>query len=94
MSIRESGMNLDTVLFRTTSDFEMSMMKPEELVRAYRDSKRAYGDLRLVFERLTKARAKMYERGVTYRYNGAGNPESLAFIVIDEKKAKGELRKP
>ena len=36
-------------------------MKPDELIRAYRDSKRAYGDLRLVFERLRKARAKIYE---------------------------------
>ncbi len=61
LTVKVNGLNSDVAFSRTTSEFEISMMRPEELVKAYRDSKGAYGDLRLVFERLRKARGKMYE---------------------------------
>ena len=61
LTIKLNGLDLDIALSRATSEFEMLMMRPEELIRAYGDSKRAYGGLRLVFERLRKTRAKVYE---------------------------------
>jgi len=95
LSIRESGMNLDAAFSRTTSDFEMLMMRPEELIKAYRDSKRAYGDLRLVFERLRKARVKMYEpqvydmfiSKVLVEYNGKVHERVLS--LMEELSALG-----
>ena len=35
----------------------------------------------------------MYQQGVTSRYNEAGDPESPAFIIIDEEKAREEVKK-
>jgi len=35
----------------------------------------------------------MYEQGITSRYNEVGGPESPAFLIIDEEKAKEEVKR-
>ena len=99
LTIKVNGLNLDTAFSRITSEFKMLVMRPEELIRAYRDSKRAYGDLRLVFERLRKARAEMYEpqvydmfiSKVLVEYNGKVHERTLS--LMEELSALGLARK-
>ena len=95
LTIKVNGLDLDNALSRVTSNFKVILMKPEELIRAYRDSKRAYGDLRLVLERLRKARAKMYEpqiydmfiSKVLVEYNGKVHERALS--LMEELSALG-----
>ena len=99
LTIKINGLDLDAALSRVTSNFKMLLMKPEELIRAYRDSKRAYGDLRLVFEKLRKVRARRYEpqcydmfvSKVLVEYNGKVHERALS--LMEELSTLGLARK-
>jgi len=99
LTIKVNGLDLDTALSRVTSNFKMLLMKPEELIRAYRDSKMTYGDLRLVFERLRKVSAKMYEpqvydmfiSKVLVEYDGKVHERTLS--LMEELYTLGLARK-
>ena len=99
LAIKVNGLDLDTVFSRISSEFEMLVMSPEELIKAYMDSKRAYGDLRLVFDRLRKARVRMYEpqvydvfiSKVLVEYNGKVHEKALN--LMEELSILGLARK-
>ena len=99
LSVKVDGSDLDTVFSRVALDFEVLMMEPEELVRVYRVSKEAYGDLRLVFERLRRVRVRMYEprvydmfmSKVLVEYDGKVHREILG--LMEELSSLGLVRR-
>jgi hypothetical protein len=61
IDVKVDGWDLDMAFSRTFLGFEMLVTDPQEFLEVYMNSKRLFGDLRLVFERLRQDRAKMYK---------------------------------
>ncbi|WP_167827862.1 hypothetical protein [Pyrolobus fumarii] len=78
IEVMVEGWDLSKALSHTISDIEFSLVDTVELREVYAGSKLVFGDLRLVFERLKRARAGMYKPRVydvfvaklLVRYNG------------------------
>ncbi len=88
LTARINGWEFSTALFNATSYMESSIIGPDELLRLYKESKRAYGNLSSVFEKLREIRANMYEPGlydifmskVLMNYKGRVHEEALSLI--------------
>ena len=82
------GSSLDNAFSRTTNDFEFYLIEHERLQRIYMESKKLYGNLSLVFERLRDARRRIYTpyiyemfmSNVLLLYNGRVHGEVLELM--------------
>lgn len=88
ISIPVEGKDLESAYFGVLHDFELLMMRPEELREAFITSKRVRGDLSLLHERLRRARAGMYKPSVydmfvsrfLVSYNGRVHEEAIGLM--------------
>ena len=92
-TLEEYSANIDL------SDVRKMFLAVELIMRALREkvTKRelltALSRLGISEEEVKIALEVMYQQGVTSRYNEAGDPVSPAFIIIDEEKAREEVKR-